>query len=433
MRGGAIVAALVMACGASTRPNDPLTCGDRPTIEDICVGVASSAICAAARCHDGAACTRILEPGNEAELQSAAASARSGECISLPSGKFGAIAVAGGVSLLGRGASDVTVASITIEHTTGATSLVRGIGVVEGSISASGVGGLELDRVLVDRARNVAVRVLDGSLTIRESTIRSGEGAGVYVSCREDCVPGKRPRLVMRSTWITDPKMIGVWALGIDADLRDVVIDRVRAHNFQYGRGIEASARATLQASFVRIEGADDVAVFISESAGTLGPGIELRDTARGIHLAAIPEGGFVLDGFAIERVGAASIAVTKASRGVIVRNGRIAATAMRMVPVDVGGTSEVGDGVVWAAGVEANFASSVTIGASARVPALIDATAKGTFAATLTGSDATKGIVVEHADSAAEHPALTIAAGTKVVYVETLPASTTPPPAPKP
>jgi len=140
-----------------------------------------------------------------------------------------------------------------------------------------------------------------------------------------------------------------------------------------------------------------------------------------------------VLDGFAIERVGAASIAVTKASRGVIVRNGRIAATAMRMVPVDVGGTSEVGDGVVWAAGVEANFASSVTIGTSARVPALIDATAKGTFAATLTGSDATKGIVVEHADSAAEHPALTIAAGTKVVYVETLPASTTPPPAPKP
>lgn len=428
-----LFAALLMACGGSTKPNDPVTCGDRPAIEGTCIGVSTAAICEAPRCHDGASCTRILEPTTEDELRAAAASAKPGECISIPAGKWGSVAVAGGVSLLGRAAHEVTVAGIAIAHTTGATSLVRGVGVREGGIQANGNGALELDRVLVERSPEVAVRALDGSVTIRESTITGGERAGVYVSCAGECLPGKRPRLVMRSTWISDQKVIGVWALGVDADVRDVVVQRIQPANFQFGRGIEASSGATLQASRVRIERTDDLALFISESAGSIGPGLEIRDCFRGAHLAAIPEGGLVLDGFTIENVSAAGLGLARASRGIAIRNGRIAGTTMRNVPVATGSSEDVGDAVVWEADVEATIASSVTLEASARVPALIDAKAVGSFAAQLSSSDATKGIVVEHATSAADHPALTIANGTKVVYAEVFPIPPSPGPAPKP
>jgi hypothetical protein len=113
-----------------------------------------------------------------------------------------------------------------------------------------------------------------------------------------------------------------------------------------------------------------------------------------------------------------------KGSRGIVLRNGSIDATAMKQVPVDVGGLVEVADGVVWGQGVEAKVESTVRIEGSARVPALIDASAKGAFGATLGAADGKKGIVVTHADGPSDHPMLTISSGTKVVYAEEFPSS---------
>jgi len=422
--GGALVAVLVMACGAATRPNDPPSCGDRPELEGVCIGVSESAICSSTTCTDGVACSWTYAPTNDADLRLAALDAQPGECIAAPAGDWGELQLKGGVSLLGRRAREVSFASLVITHSTSARSVVRGLSVVNGSISATGPGVTEIDRVLVEGGRGVAISAREGSVVVRESTIHRGLGGGIFVGCASECRPGSRPTLTVRATWIRDVGLVAIALRAIDGDLRDVVVDGAHSVDFQFGRGLELAEHSTVQAQFLHIKRADDVAVFVIESAGSLGPGVEVRDSGRGVHLLAIPEGGFALDGFKIVNVGAAAVTMGKGSRAIALRNGLIDATTMRELPRDVGGIVQIGDGVVWSLNVQANVASTVTIAGSARVPAMIEASATGTFAAKLTGGDANKGIVVTHADGPTDHPALKIEGGTKVVYAEEFPSA---------
>lgn len=379
-------------------------------IEGVCVGVDDAPLCDRPTCTDGITCARVIEIASDTALQ--AQGTDTGDCLALAPGVYGHVRLAAGASLFGRGHREVMLRSITVAGT-GKTT-IRGVSA--DSIVAHGHTELTLDRVMVEGSVDAGVTVTDGELTLLQSTIRRGSGPGVVLNCLKGCPIGARQKLLARTTWIDAQKRIGLWALGADVDLRDVVITRIAPHSFLYGRGIEVSKRSTLHAAFVRVEDSADVALFVHDSAGTLGPGIEILRGARGIHLAAIPEGGVVLDGFRLKDVGAVSLGIAAGSRGVVVRNGVIVDTKLMRVPVDIGGQVDVGDAIAWFGDAEANVESTVTIERSARRPAVIMPSARGTFAAKLVGDDASRGIVIR-AKRADEHPGLTIAPGINVDY----------------
>ncbi len=406
MRATLVLSVLLAACGGKTASYEgPIGCGDRPTIDGVCVGVSDAPICAAERCTD--ACAAVIAIDNDDALQRAAPLA--GECLALAPGTYGHVRLGAGAGLLGRGHRDVMVRSIVVNG----GGFIRGVSA--SSIRATGGGLLQLDRVMVEGSDGAGVQVVDGDLSIRQSTIRRGDGPGVVLTCKTGCESGARQHLWLHASWIDRQKLIGVWGSHADLELRHVVVSGMLPHAFLFGRGVEATKRSTLRASFVRVERASDVAFFLHESTGTLS-GIEVLGGSRAVHLSAIPDGGVLLDGFRIEGVSAVAVGIDRASRGVVLRHGSIARTRLLRVPVDIGGQVDVGDGVGWTDGAEATIESTVTISDSARRAAVIHPSAVGTFAATLLGDDARRGIVVR-GESADEHPALTIGKGIVVDY----------------
>jgi hypothetical protein len=269
----------------------------------------------------------------------------------------------------------------------------------------------------------------NADLTVTETTIAESGTVGITVRCSapSGCAAGRRPRLVLRRTWVHDTRSVGVWGSSIDADLRDVVIENVHGSSFLYGRGLEVNGESTLFAPWVRIKDCADIGLAMFSSVGTLGPGLELRGVVRGLLLSKVPDGGLLADGFTIEDTSAVAILIGADSRNVTLRNGVISGTRMYGVPVDIGGIEDIGDGIEWASGAQALVEGSVHISKSARRPAVVGAGARGTFAATLGGGDETRGVFVLDPSGSSAHPELTIAPGIKVEYGSTVPIAMDP------
>jgi hypothetical protein len=409
------IVAMVCACArTSSEPAVVPGCGDGPSIGGGCIGVSPLSICDDDVCVDGVSCTRVLGVASEATLQSAAKDAVPGDCIAVSPGKYGSIAIAGGVSLLGVSASTVTLGDVRMSFASQATSLVRGVGLR--SASAKGKGKVTFDRVLVDGASGVAVEGDETDVTMIQSTVANAASSGVLVDCRAGCPRGARPTLVLERTWVHDARRVAVLAFGVDAVVRDVVIERTHEESFLYGRGLEVSTGGTLQASSLRILDSADAALVVHGSAALLGPDLQIERALRGIWLSAIPDGGVVLDGFAVSDVSVAGLGFDRGSIGIVVRNGSVHGTRASNVPVDVGGSRAIGDGITWGAGVHAIVEPTVRIGHSERLPALIDASAHGSFAAILDDGDDDKGVFLANGTA---HPDLAIGEGLKVTYGE--------------
>jgi hypothetical protein len=408
---------VAMACACARTSEEPAvvpgaSCGDGPSIAGVCVGVSSAPICAGDVCAEGASCARVVTVSGQAALEAAASAASSGECIAILPGKYGSISIPSGVSLLGRGAGEVALESVAVTLGPSSATLVRGLSV--GAIEARGSGTLTLDRVRVDGSTSVGVRSERASVTIVQSTIASSASAGVLVDCPEPCAV--RPKLSIERTWIHDAHRVSVLAFGIDAAMREVVVERTHAEGFLFGRGVEVSTGGTLQASRLRIVDSEDAGLVVDGSAALLGPELEVRNALRGIWLSEIPDGGVLLDGFVVEDAAVSGLGFDAGALGIVVRNGSIHATRSMNVPVDVGGSRAVGDGIRWGPGVHAIVESSVHVAASERLPALVDANAHGSFAATLEEGDEEKGVFLVNGSA---HPDLVIGAGLKVSYGE--------------
>ncbi|MGZ3473947.1 MAG: hypothetical protein ACXVCJ_05645 [Polyangiales bacterium] len=389
-------------------------CGDNPSIAGGCVGVLSDPICSTDACTDGVKCSQIVTAASDAALQMAASSATAGACIVVSPGKYGSIELAGGVSILGRAASAVVLGDVHLAFGSQAATLLRGITVK--SVRADGHGSVTMDRVLVDAASAIGVEAQEVDLTLTQSTIASPSSVGVVVDCRDVCPPGVRPKLVIERSWIHDARRVAALAFAVDAIIHETVIQRTHPESFLYGRGIEVSTGGTLQAFRVRIEDSDEAGLMVHGSAALLGPELEIKNAMRGIWLAEIPDGGVVLDGFTVADSAVTGLGFDKGALNIVVRNGTIHATRSMNVPVDVGGTKSVGDGITWGADAHAKVESSVRVGKSERLPALIDATAHGTFAAVLDDGDADKGVFLKNGMT---HPDLAIGDGIKVTYGE--------------
>lgn len=413
--------ALVGCSGAKDdlSPSAAGDCGIRPEIEGVCAGVPETTVCGDELCTADVACEKTWTVRDDASLSAATSGASAGQCIAFGPGNYGDVRVKGGVHLLGRGASAVTVRSVSFEGS--GQSKVRGIGVVDGNVQSVGVA-LDLEQIAVRHASKTAIDVQDASLTVTQSTVEEGTSIGIALRCSDGCVAGKRPRLVLRRTWVRAQRLVGVLGTAIDGDFRDVVVQEIHPSSFLYGRGVELRSGSTIAAPFVRVIDCDDVGLAFFSSVGTLGPGLEVRNVVRGVVLQSVPAGGVVVDGFVIEDVSAVAMLVEGASRGVALRNGDIRNTKMLNVPVDVGGIQAIGDGVEWGKDAEMNIESSVRIHKSARRPAVIAPTAKGTFAATLLDGDEGRGVFVLDPSGPSSHPGLTIAPGIKVDYGDRVP-----------
>lgn len=424
-RWGVLAVALLGCAGAKDAP-PPATpsCGARPEIGGVCVGVSEAPICEGAKCTDGASCARVLAVDSAGALDAIAATAVAGDCLVLLPGSYGALSVAGGVHVLGRGQTAVTLKSLRL--TGGGASLVRGVSIERGGIVSERVS-LDVDRVAVRGAAERAIDVTDADLVVRETTVDGGDSGGVVSRCNGACAPGKRPRVSLRQTWLHDQRRLGVLVRSVDADVSHVVIERTKSSSFLFGRGVEVAARSTIQARMVRIKDSEDAAIAVFDSAGTLGPGLEILHPSRGVHFQGLPEGGVVLDGFLIEDASAVAVSIGASSRGVTVRNGRIARTKMMMVPVDVGGMENVGDGVAWGEGAQAVIEPSLRIETSARRPAVLKVSAEGRFAATLGGGDERVGVFVVGGTGPSSHPGLTFGDGIKVEYGDAVPMGVDP------
>lgn len=145
-------------------------------------------------------------------------------------------------------------------------------------------------------------------------------------------------------------------------------------------------------------------------SGATFGPDFLVRNHARGLDLRNVPAEGVTIDGFEIESVSGVGVLVGPGSKAIALRNGKITGTKNTVIPVGAG-TATVGDGVEWLGG-EMKVDATVVIDASGRKPAVIDASALGSFSATLTGADATTGIVVQGGTGTSMPPGLIIAPG---------------------
>ncbi|XYI01543.1 right-handed parallel beta-helix repeat-containing protein [Sorangium sp. So ce1128] len=247
--------ATVAGCGGDEPA--PATCPEDNMVRGVCAGVPAGDVCGGERCIEGVACASVVDVANDEELGDAVAAASAGSCIALRSGRYGAVNLRGGVSLLGRSAAEVKIAGITLEAGDGA--VLRGL-----TIESEGVSVRGATRVRIESLRAVgesgrvrhgvalypgsSVRIVDSEITdsgqvgifaenadvtLERSVISGAQGGGVVIlglpenGCDSDCTCKSRPALVAKSSVIHRNHIIGISLgcsshtdIGITADSR---------------------------------------------------------------------------------------------------------------------------------------------------------------------------------------------------------------------
>ena len=107
---GPILLLLLVPPGCEDEPAPG--CKDGHMVGSVCGGVPNDAVCEEDYCTEGVECAQVFQVDSGAAFNDAVAGATPGTCIALAPGNYGSVALPIGVSLLGKGADLVTVASI---------------------------------------------------------------------------------------------------------------------------------------------------------------------------------------------------------------------------------------------------------------------------------------------------------------------------------
>jgi hypothetical protein len=169
------VALLLASCSEDGGDSSVPKACDHKLGDGACVGVTLPVICNDTFCASGAACSKVwyvkkdTSGGDGSQgspwgsLADAAARASAGECIALAAGSYDAAELEGGVSLLGAGASKVTISGASgkpaLAMQSGSGGMVRGV-----ALSSTRIGlrlrqmkGLRVEQVAVARAAGVGI------------------------------------------------------------------------------------------------------------------------------------------------------------------------------------------------------------------------------------------------------------------------------------
>ncbi|KYF80519.1 hypothetical protein BE18_25245, partial [Sorangium cellulosum] len=394
-------------------------------------------VCDGDACTDGVACRGVSQAGSDAELQRAAAEATSGTCIALAPGRYGAVELPGGVSLLGRSADDVAVREVTVGAGEGA--VLRGFRA--SSIRVEGATGARIESVRVADSAQEGVTVapqssvalirstIEGvstygvyavdprSVSLDEVVIDGAGGPGLWVMSSSDCAAApERPALDMRRSVVRSAHVAGVALFGVKATIRGVdVVATVVGESFSYGLGgggLSIASCSEVDAKGLRVHDNSLYGVLVDGSKGVLGgtgpdEGIEIDRNVRGLWIQNVTE-SFTLENAQLDQNKGAGIGLSGESRGVIICRSSVSRTVLKSLStVDGVGAKDVGHGLVW---TEASSASLVEVGLSGNAIAsvLIDGEVSGVLdRVVLSGGDETLGIVQQHVTMDAEQPVL--------------------------
>ena len=405
-------------------------------IGDTCVGVPAEPVCAEATCTGGVGCAAVLNAASQAELDAALAQASAGECIAVAPGKYGPVALPGGVSLLGRSAAEVEVGAITVAD--GAGAWIRGLTAAGGVLvgSATGMhleavkiaGGAEgrrggpassLTLVLSEVSGTTSHGVVgDGpqALTIERSIVRDSAGPGVWVQCADANLCGcpEKPTASLDRVLLVNNRNVSANFIATRATLRRVEIrDTAVGADFQPGAGLIASGCSELAYAGVTVSASTSVGVLIDASSA--GPaqndgqekGIIVIDGSPGIWVQGtgpLEEPGQTVTLEAAEAISChgSGFGFDLSARGIIVIDGKVSQTVNRTVAVEQGGSADVGVGLMWKSGVSATI-DGLEVSGSALQAFVIDGAvgADSSLAnVTLTGGDEAKGMIQQQVDT---------------------------------
>jgi hypothetical protein len=409
----------------------------------VCLGGCDGEERCGERCTEGVSCAEVRDVPSDFSLEEAAATAAPGTCIALAPGTYGEVTLSAGVRLLGAGASEVTVGSVTIEA--GANAQLRGLhvaGVVK--VRPDAVDVL-MDRLLVTGSKNGVqaergssftlqaselvgvpdngILALDAaSLTVRDTRIVGSGGPGIWVQCSDGCECETPPSVDLARVELRSNHLVGVAFHGVSARLEDVLVAETLAAGFEYGGGVTAAACSDLTARALTVDGMDSFGVLVSGSSATLGS----SDDDKGIIIVNNKGGGVWLQDIAssvtMENATltgnlVAGLDIGAGSKGIIIVNNHVGSTALAPTPalqfVDgawVAVANEtIGDGIIWGDGAQVAI-DGLTVGGSGRNSILIDGpVAAGSALAnvTLESGDELKGILQQRAGQASEAPSI--------------------------
>lgn len=430
MRHSWTVWALVVVGAAGCGGEDETAAGPCPfQVAGECVGVPDQPVCDADYCTGGADCAQVVQVASQPELSAAAAGAAAGTCIALAPGRYDAVDLPGGVSLLGKGAGVVTLSSVSLGQGSGA--LLRGVHVEGGGVHLTGVQAGRIESVRVSASAQSGIDLADGSsvvmvtsevltsadygirglgatgLTVERSVLADGEGPGLWVQCAEGCACATRPTVSLDRVLVARNAHVGVSLAGVQATLTQVdVLDTGQRGLTAGGGGLSVSACSELVVSDLRVEDAASFGVLVDGSSADFGTpggeqGIIIVNTRVGMWLSNIATGADpaqTVEVHGAELAGNAGVGlgIDGGAQGIIIVNTRVADTWQTTLPVAEGGSSNVGDGLVWTGRAQVQI-QGLTLSGNERLSMLIDGeVGAGSSLSEVTqiGGDEAKGIV---------------------------------------
>ncbi|KYF76710.1 hypothetical protein BE11_44040 [Sorangium cellulosum] len=420
-------------CGADAPPG-PQGCPTEDEIRGACAGVPRAPVCDDETCTEDVACAAVERVGSDAELQAAAAAAAPGTCIALAPGAYGAVALPGGVSLLGRSVGDVTVQEVVLGAGEAAvvrgltTSMIRVKGATGAMVESVRVRGSADSGMLVEPGASVAVSAstIEGSalyglfavdalaVSLDRVVIAGSGGPGLWVQSSDDCAePLAQPALDVKSSIVRGSHIAGVALFGTRAAIAGLDIRAtdpgVEFQTGRYGGGLSIASCSDVEAKGLRVHDSKSYGVLVEGSRVTLGgtgpeEDVEIHRNVTGLSIQNVPESFRIENSWLDENQGF-GIGLSGESRGVIICRTRISRTKRKTLPtLGAGaGAEDVGHGISWTDGAEATI-SDVSLGASALASVLIDGEATGTLRhVTLSDGDEALGIVQQNFTSGAQ------------------------------
>lgn len=427
----AILGGAACAAAAGCGGDEPAACPEENVIRGACAGVPSGDVCSNERCTEGVTCASVIDVASDDELTSAAQTASRGACIAVRPGRYGAVTVPGGVSLLGRSAAAVEIEGIVLKAGDGA--VVRGLRVGREGVTVQGATGVRIDsvRVVGDSAYkhdgvmlepgssitivaseianvgHVGVFATDADVTLERSIISGSQRGALQIQgqgCDERCSCTSRPALDVKSSILRDNHIIGVSLRGATASLESVDVIRTREGGVfetgKFGGGISAAeCSGVVGARQVRVTDSVSFGILVDSSTAMLGDkeegdSIEISRNTLGLWIQNVrqpdsddcamhhDEGcNVTLHNGKLDGNFGVGIGVTGESRGIILCRSAITATELWRLPVfgedDVPGINNVGDGVDWLGGSEVRI-DELTFSGNARQSLLLDGPVQG-------------------------------------------------------
>ncbi len=411
-----------------------VACATDRMLGEVCAGVPQSAVCATDRCVTGVSCSRVVDVANRAELAGALAGASSGTCLALAPGDYDEAALPGGVSLLGKSASAVRVAKITLAKGDGA--VVRGVTVGVGGVVVSGATNARLDSVVVDKSAGDGVLISSGSslviaasevrgsakhgvlaidavhVRIEASSVVGSKGPGLWAECSAACdCKNQDVALSLSGVVLNDNRVVGISLVGMRAELDAVdVTGNAVADDFAGSGGISASQCSAAVATRVRVLDNSAYGVLIDGSSATLGTsdparGIEVSRNLVGIWVqnlrpsAAKP---VVISNARVLGNSGVGIGLGGGQSGVAIHASEIGGTLSKMIPSIQNGipkARQVGHGIVWMGHAQAEL-DGLSLHGNAMASLLIDGeVGVGSFAKNLVlaEGDEAKGVLQQN------------------------------------